>query len=176
MSSADQGAGGGLILSKPSVSLVVAVAENGVIGQDNRLPWRLPADLQHFKALTIGKPIVMGRLTWESLPGLLPQRRHIVVTRNPDYQAEGAVVVHSLQAALTEAGDVDEIMIVGGGQLYAEALPLAERVYLTRIHQSFDGDAFFPELDESWLVTERQDHQADQKNPYDYSFLTLKRV
>lgn len=162
-------------MAQPRISLIVAVAENGVIGKDNRLPWRLPADLQHFKKLTIGKPIVMGRLTWESLPGLLPQRKHIVVTQNAAYQAEGAVVVHSLQAALSEAGCVDEVMIVGGGQLYAEALPLASRVYLTRIHQAFDGDAHFPEPGDDWRVKAQQDHQADQNNPYDYSFLILER-
>ncbi|MCF6280613.1 MAG: dihydrofolate reductase [Candidatus Polarisedimenticolaceae bacterium] len=163
-------------MARPTISLIAAVAENGVIGKDNRLPWRLPADLQHFKRLTMGKPIVMGRLTWESLPGLLPQRRHIVVTRNQSYRAEGAVVVHSLQAALEEAGSVDEIMIVGGGRFYAEALPLAQRIYLTRIQQTFDGDAYFPELNDDWHVTAQQDHQADQKNRYDYTFLTLERT
>lgn len=162
-------------MAQPTLSLIAAVAENGVIGKDNRLPWRLPADLQHFKRQTINKPIVMGRLTWESLPGVLPQRKHIVVTRNMDYQADGAVVVHSLQAALDEAGAVDEIMIVGGGCLYAEALLLADRIYLTRIHQTFEGDAFFPTLSDDWRVMAQQDHLADQKNGYDYSFLILER-
>ena len=160
---------------QPQISLIAAVAENGVIGRENQLPWRLPADLQHFKKLTIGKPIVMGRLTWESLPGVLPQRKHIVVTRNLAYQAEGAVVVHSVSAALAEAGNVEEVMIIGGGRFYAEALPLVNRVYLTRIHQVFEGDAFFPELEKGWIVLDQQDFQADQKNPYNYSFLTLER-
>ncbi len=162
-------------MAQPTISLIAAVAENGVIGKDNRLPWHLPADLQHFKRQTINKPIVMGRLTWESLPGLLPQRKHIVVTRNMSYQADGAVVVHSLQAAIDEAGAVDEVMIVGGGGLYTEALLLADRIYLTRIQQAFEGDAYFPALDDDWQVTEQQDHLADQKNGYDYSFLTLER-
>ncbi len=146
-----------------------------MIGKDNRLPWHLPADLQHFKRQTVNKPIVMGRLTWESLPGLLPQRKHIVVTRNVSYQADGAVVVHSLQAAMDEAGAVDEVMIIGGECLYTEALLLANRIYLTRIHQAFEGDAFFPVLSDDWQVTEQQDHFADQKNSYNYSFLTLER-
>lgn len=162
-------------MSQSSISLIVAVTTNDVIGNENRLPWRLPADLQHFKRMTVGKPIVMGRLTWESLPGLLPQRKHIVVTRNKSYQADGAVVVHSLEAALEEAGAVDEIMIVGGGCLYAEALPLASRIYLTKIHQTFAGDTYFPKLGDEWQVTEQQDHSADEKNQYKYSFLTLER-
>ncbi len=161
-------------MSHPSISLIVAVSTNDVIGNENRLPWRLPADLQHFKRMTVGKPIVMGRLTWESLPGLLPQRKHIVVTRNKSYQADGAVVVHSLEVALEEAGAVDEIMIVGGGCLYAEALPLANRIYLTRIHQEIDGDTYFPQLGDGWQVVAREDHRADKKNRYDYSFLTLE--
>ncbi len=161
-------------MNPPSISLIVAVTTNDVIGNENRLPWRLPADLQHFKRMTVGKPIVMGRLTWESLPGLLPQRKHIVVTRNKNYQADGAVVVHSLEAALEEAGRVDEIMIVGGGCLYTEALPLANRIYLTRIHQEIDGDTYFPQLDDAWQVVAREDHRADKKNRHDYSFLTLE--
>jgi len=162
-------------VNRSSVSLIVAVTTNHVIGNENRLPWRLPADLQHFKRLTVGKPIVMGRLTWESLPGLLPQRKHIVVTRNKSYQAEGAVVVHSLEAALDEAGAVDEIMVVGGGCLYAEALPLADRIYLTRIHTQFDGDTFFPALSDEWQIVACEDHRADQKNSSAYSFLTYER-
>lgn len=161
----------------PRISLILAVAENGVIGKDNKLPWHLPADLKHFKAMTLDKPIVMGRLTWESLPGLLSRRRHIVVTRDADYQAQGAEVVHSIDEALAAAGDVPEIMIVGGSVLYAEMLPRAQCIYLTRIHQSFEGDAFFPEPDPAmWREVEHEDHPADQNNPYPYSFITLERL
>lgn len=163
--------------ARPRISLVLAVADNGVIGRDNRLPWHLPADLRHFKALTVDKPIVMGRLTWESLPGLLPRRRHIVVTRDAGYRAEGAEVVHSIDEALAAAGDVPEIMIVGGSVLYAEMLPRADRIYLTRIHHLFEGDAYFPDPDpQIWREIEREDHASDQKNSYSYSFITFQRV
>ncbi len=159
------------------ISIIVAMAENRVIGNDNSLPWHLPADLKHFKAMTVGKPIVMGRKTWESLPGKLPDRTHIVVSANSDYQAEGCVVVHSLEQALTAAGDVPEVMIVGGAMLYAQALPLADRLYLTLVEMQVDGDTRFPEYDaEQWQEVERQRYPADDRNPYAYSFVTLSRV
>jgi dihydrofolate reductase len=162
---------------QPMISIIVAMAENRVIGNDNSLPWHLPADLKHFKAMTVGKPIVMGRKTWESLPGKLPDRTHIVVSANSDYQAEGCVVVHSLEQALTAAGDVPEVMIVGGAMLYAQALPLADRLYLTLVEMQVDGDTRFPEYDaEQWQEVERQRYPADDRNPYAYSFVTLSRV
>jgi len=152
------------------------MAENRVIGIENRLPWRLPADLQHFKALTMGKPIIMGRKTWESLPGLLPGRHHILVTGNRDYRAEGCTVVNSIQGALAAAGDAPEVMIVGGAALYAQMIPLADRIYLTQVHTEVDGDALFPEYDSSqWIEVERQRHEADEKNPTAYTFVTLVR-
>jgi dihydrofolate reductase len=158
------------------VSIIVAMAPNGVIGHDNRLPWHLPADLRHFKAVTMGKPMIMGRRTWESLPGLLPGRRHIVVTHNSGYQADGAEVAHSLEEAIATAGDVEEVMIVGGGNLYAQALPLADRIYLTQVDMEVEGDAFFPALDESqWLELESEAHPADEKNPFPYRFRMLGR-
>jgi dihydrofolate reductase len=160
-----------------NLSLIAAMSDDRVIGRDNRLPWHLPADLAHFKRLTLGKPIVMGRLTWESLPGLLPQRTHIVVSSNPEYRADGASVVSSLDAAISLAGDADEVMVVGGASLYAEALPLVSRMYLTRVHADVDGDTRFPAYDETeWRVTAREAHAADARNPHAYTFLTLERA
>ena len=161
---------------KPLISLIAAIADNGVIGLDNRLPWRLPADLRHFKALTLGKPIVMGRKTWESLPGLLPQRRHIVVTSNPGYQAEGCEVVHSLEQALAAAGAAAEVMIIGGARLYEQALPQARRMYLTLVHAQVAGNVFFPPYDtQPWVERERVEYEPDKENPYPYTFQTLER-
>jgi dihydrofolate reductase len=161
---------------KPLISLIAAVADNGVIGLDNRLPWRLPADLRHFKTLTLGKPIVMGRKTWESLPGMLPQRRHIVVTSNPGYEAVGCDVVHSLEQALVAAGDTPEVMIIGGARLYQQALPHARRMYLTLVHAQVAGNVFFPAYDaQLWTERERVEHRADAENPYPYTFLMLER-
>ncbi len=162
---------------KPKISLIAAMARNGVIGRDNRLPWRLPADLQHFKALTLGKPMVMGRRTWESLPGLLPGRRHIVVSRNPEYRADGADRVSSVDEAIRLLQASPEIMIVGGAQLYAEILPNADRLYLTRVEAEVTGDAKFPEVDwNQWRETARESRPADESNPYDCTFLTYDRV
>ena len=162
--------------NRPRISLIAAMADNRVIGQGNRLPWHLPADLRHFKALTVGKPIIMGRRTWESLPGLLPDRPHIVVTRNPAYRAEGCTVAHSVEEALAAAGDVPEVMIVGGADFYAEMLPHADRIYLTLVHAQLEGDAFFPEYDPAeWEQLEREDHAPDERNPCPYSFITLQR-
>jgi dihydrofolate reductase len=156
--------------------MITAMARNGVIGQDNRLPWRLPADLQHFKSLTLGKPILMGRNTWESLPGILPGRRHIVVTRNQGYQAPGADVVHSVEEALAAAEGEPEIMIVGGSQFYAQMLPRADRLYLTLVDADVTGDVHFPEIDwQQWQEVDRQAHSADEKNAYDYTFVNLVR-
>ena len=152
------------------------MADNRVIGRDNGLPWRLPADLSHFKALTMGKPMIMGRLTWESLPGLLPGRRHIVVTRDRAYSAEGCLIAHSLDEALAAAGEAEEVMVVGGAMLYREALPRADRIYLTLVHGEFAGDARFPEFDLSgWHEASRESHEPDDRNPHPYTFVTLLR-
>lgn len=153
------------------------MARNGVIGRDNCLPWHLPADLKHFKALTMGKPLVMGRKTWESLPGLLPGRRHIVVTRNPAYVAAGAETAHSLEEAIALASDAGEVMVVGGANLYAQALSLADRIHLTLVDAEFDGDTHFPEIEPAdWTETERERHPADEKNRWPYIFTTLVRA
>lgn len=166
------------MLTPPAkLSLIAAVADNRIIGRGNALPWRLPADLAHFKAMTMGKPMIMGRRTWESLPGLLPGRRHIVVTRDRDYRAEGAEIVHSLDAALACAGADVEMMLVGGAQLYAQALPLARRMYLTWVHTQVEGDVRFPDYDTgAWREIARETHPADERNPYPYTFVTLQRT
>ncbi|MEE9357801.1 type 3 dihydrofolate reductase [Candidatus Vondammii sp. HM_W22] len=160
-----------------TISLIAAMAENRVIGRDNSLPWCLPADLKHFKVLTIGKPIVMGRKTWESLPEVLPDRHHIVITDNESYRAAGCSVVHSVEGALAAAGDAPEVMIVGGAAFYQQMLPLAQHLYLTLVQAEVEGDAWFPAYDaDDWRELAREHHTADEKNPYAYTFLTLQRV
>jgi dihydrofolate reductase len=160
----------------PNLSIIAAMSNSRVIGRDNALPWRMPVDLARFKRLTLGKPIVMGRKTWESLPGLLPHRTHVVLTHDRDYQAEGGLVVHSLSEAIALVGDAPEIMVIGGANLYAQALPLASRMYLTVVDGEFEGDAFFPAYDgQEWEETSRERHAADAHNPYSCSFLTLQR-
>ena len=157
--------------------MIWAMARNRVIGRDNRLPWHLPADLRHFKELTLGKPIIMGRKTWESLPGLLPDRRHIIVTRQQDYVARNAETAPDLESAIALAGDVDEVMIVGGASLYARALPLADRLYLTFIDADIDGDTRFPAWETgAWVQTADDPHPPDDRNPFGYRFVTLERV
>ena len=159
------------------ISIIAAMAENRVIGRNNHLPWHLPADLKHFKQLTLGKPIIMGRRTWESLPGVLPGRLHIVISANRTCRAaEGCRLVSSFAEALEAAGDVPEVMIVGGALLYRQALPLAQRMYLTIVHTKVEGDAYFPEFESGeWYELERESHLPNDRNPYAYSFLTLLR-
>ena len=163
-------------MSKPALTVIAAVAGNGVIGLDNRLPWHLPADLRHFKALTTGRTVIMGRRTWESLPDKfrpLPGRHNIVVTRNAGYQAEGAAVVTSLSAAVA-AAQSDEAFVIGGAELYAAAMPLADRLQLTEIDAAFDGDTHFPVIDRrEWCETAREAHR-DETGP-GYAFVTYER-
>jgi dihydrofolate reductase len=159
------------------IALIVAMAENRVIGRDNRLPWRLSADLQHFKRVTLGKPVVMGRRTRESIGGPLPGRDNIVVTHAMDYAADGARVVHSIDEALRAAGDAEEIMIIGGAGLYEQTLDRAARIYLTLVHAAVEGDVRFPCIDpDVWRVTSSETFRADDRNQYDYSFKVLERV
>lgn len=159
----------------PRVAIVAAIARNGVIGHGGRLPWHLPDDLRHFKRLTLGRPIVMGRRTFESLPGLLPDRTHVVVTRDPSYVAHGAVVVQSLDAAIAAAGG-DEVLVVGGAELYAQALPRAARLYLTLVDAEVEGDAHFPPIDRGeWREIAREEHGADAKHAFPFAFVTLER-
>jgi dihydrofolate reductase len=161
----------------PILCLVAAIAENGVIGLDNRLPWHLPADLAHFKQLTLDKTILMGRRTWESLPGLLPRRRHIVLSRDPSFRPEGCLIADSLDAAIEAAGPVPELMIVGGAALYAETLPRAGCLYLTLVHARIEGDTRFPTWDAGdWLEVSRVERPADARNAFAMTFLELRRV
>ena len=153
--------------------LIYARAENGVIGRDNALPWRLPADLKRFKALTMGKPMIMGRKTFESFPSPLPGRRHIVLTRDADWQADGAEPVSSVEEALALAGE-GEVAVVGGAEIYRLFLPLAERVELTEVHGNFDGDTVMPGLDEHWVEQARAEHAASDGRPA-HAFVTLTR-
>ena len=160
------------------VSFVVAVAENGVIGQNGELPWgRLPADLQHFKRLTLGHPVVMGRKTFDSLGRALPKRPNIVVTRQADWSAPGCETAPSVVAALARARELDEeVCVIGGGEIYREALPAADVVYLTEVHHSFAGDASFPALSPTdWREETRERHEADEQHAYAFSFVTLRR-
>jgi len=158
------------------ISLIVAMDRNRLIGRGNALPWHLPADLAHFKSLTLGKPIIMGRKTYESIGRPLPGRHNIVISRNPAFNAPGCTVVASVEAALAAAGEVDEVMVIGGAQLYAELLPRAQRIYLTRIDADFDGDAWFPPVDDAtWQEVACSTQTADERNPFSYSFVTLER-
>jgi len=153
----------------PRLSLIAAVAANGVIGNGNALPWRLPEDLKHFKALTLGHPVVMGRKTFESIGRPLPERRNLIVTRNAAYAAPGCETVASLHAALAACRDADEIFVIGGAQIYAEALPLAARLYLTEIQKEFPGDARFPEIDRrEWRETARARHRSSAGLGFDF--------
>lgn len=161
----------------PLVSCVVAVAENGVIGRDNGLPWHLPADLRRFKALTMGKPMLMGRRTWESIGRPLPGRRSLVLTRAAGWRAAGAEGVHSLGEALAAAGDAPELVVIGGAEVFRQALPLARRVYLTIVHAHVEGDVRLEPFEErAWHEIERSEHPADERHAYAMTFRTLERA
>ncbi len=157
------------------ISLVVAAADNQVIGRGNELPWRLPADMQHFRAVTMGHPILMGRKTFESIGTALPGRRNIVLSRGAPIPVPDVETVASLEAALALCGDA-EIMVIGGAQIYASVLPLAQRIYLTQVHAQPEGDAWFPVLDlAQWQEVAREARPADARNAFDLSFVTLER-
>ena len=157
-----------------SLFLIYARAANGAIGKDGTLPWHLPADLKRFKALTMGKPMIMGRKTFASLPGLLPGRRHIVLTRKERWDSTGAEVVRSVEEALAAAGE-GEVAVIGGAAIFDVFMPLADRVELTEIHADFEGDVFMPPLGPEWEVAGREDFEADGETPA-YSFLTYTRI
>ena len=158
-------------------SLIVARARNGAIGLANAMPWHLPADLAHFKRTTLGHPVIMGRRTWESIGRALPGRRNIVVSRTPGFRAPGAEVVGSLAAAWEAVRDADEAFVIGGAQLYADALPQADRIYLTDMAGEVEGDTFFPALDaRQWRETLLGEHPADERNRFALRFLLLERV
>jgi dihydrofolate reductase len=156
-------------MAHPRISIIAAMASNRVIGIANTLPWRLPEDLKHFKALTLSHHILMGRKTFESLPGILPGRTHVVITRSPDLQVPGCIVANSIEEAIAIASNDEEIFFIGGADLYQQALAHADRIYLTEIQQDFDGDARFPEFDRTiWLETRREKHQAENGLPFDF--------
>jgi len=158
------------------ISLIAAMARNRIIGKDNDMPWHLPADLAHFKRVTMGKPVIMGRRTYESIGFPLPGRKNVVITRNADYAPEGIVIVDSIEAALSEVGDAGEVMIIGGGQLYREMLPYADRLYLTQIQADIEGDTEFPDYTVfEWKEIDREVYEADDKNAYDLEFVTLEK-
>jgi dihydrofolate reductase len=159
------------------ISIIVALAENGVIGSDNRLPWHLPDDLKRFKALSLGKPIVMGRRTFESIGRPLPGRTNIVVSRRPGLAIEGTVVAQSLDAALAAAGTAPEVVIIGGAEIFRQALPRTDLIHLTRVHARVAGDVVFPDLDPGkWRETAVEHHAADERHQYAFTFVTLQRA
>ncbi len=159
------------------IAIIAAMDPNRLIGDGDRLPWRLPADMRHFRALTMGKPTIMGRRTHESIGRVLPGRRNIVLSRNPAYRAPGCEVVANLEQALGICKGADEPMVIGGAQLYAAALPRANRMYLTLLHGSFGGDTWFPQYDyRQWREISREDHAADADAPCAFSFVDLERT
>jgi len=161
-----------------TLSLIWAMADNRVIGIENRLPWKLPADMKWFRQNTMGKPIIMGRLTFESFGAKpLPGRRNIIISRNPAYAADGIETYSSLEEALKATQNDDETMVIGGMSIYKQALPLADRLYMTQVHASVEGDAWFPEFDlQHWREAERRKYPADENNPYSYSFVVLNKA
>ena len=159
------------------ISIIVATDKNGVIGLDGDLPWHLSADLKHFKEITMGKPLVMGRKTHESIGRPLPGRKNIVLTYSKEFKAEGCEVVHSLNDAFKAAGDVNEVMIMGGSGIYDQSLTRSDRLYLTEVHADVKGDVYFPEFDKGeWVEREREEHFADDRNDFDYSFVVMERA
>jgi len=160
-----------------TISIIVAASQNGVIGANNRLPWRLPADLKRFKQITLGHPILMGRKTFDSLGKPLPGRTNIVITRNKDLKTCGALTAPSLEDAIRLCRDDEELFLIGGASIYEQALPLADRIYLTLIHQDFEGDTLMFNLDKTtWKEVSRQDFSANADNSFPFSFILLERV
>lgn len=160
------------------ISMIAAMAANRVIGRNNKMPWHLPADLKHFKQVTLGKPVVMGRKTFESIGRVLPGRRNIVISRSLPDDPKGAEWVQSLDEALTLLGGAEEIMIIGGGEIYRQCLSMASRLYLTEIDLITEGDAFFPDYHSvaQWQLSSDVLHLADAENPYQCRFITLERT
>jgi len=159
------------------ISLIVAMSENRVIGRDGGLPWRLSADLRRFKRLTMGHHIIMGRKTFQTIGRLLPGRTSVVLTRRTGFHAGGAVVAHHIEEAKGLAAGDDEVFVIGGGEIYREALPSVDRIYMTLVHASIEGDTFFPELQpDDWQIVEQSRHAADDRNEYEHSFLVYHRA
>jgi len=158
-------------LSAPRLTFIVAVADSGVIGRDNTLPWHLPDDLRHFKRQTLGKPVLMGRKTCDSLGKPLPGRQNIVLTRDTNYHRDGVTVVHDVDAALAAAGEAPEVMVIGGAELFRVLQPRAGRVHMTRVHGNIAGDVFWPPLDpRDWQLTGSEPHPADERHAHAMTF------
>ena len=158
------------------ISIIAAVADNMVIGNKNSLPWKLPADMEYFKKNTLGKTIIMGAKTFESIGKALPNRKNIILSYDKNYKAERCIMVTSIEEALKEVREDEEVMIAGGASVYKQFLPLANRLYLTFIHHDFEGDVYFPKFDiNEWKEIKRIDNQSDEKNLYSYSFVILER-
>ena len=159
------------------LSLIVAISDNHVIGRDGQLPWHLSADLKRFKKLTMGHHIIMGRKTFDSIGRLLPGRTSIVLTRQADWSVDGVLTAADLETARLLAGDDDETFIIGGSQLYQLALPMVERLYVTQVHATVEGDTYFPAITTAeWQLQDQQDHLADEKNDHAYSFMIYHRT
>jgi len=167
-------------MDKPTpmhLTMIAALAENGVIGKDNQLIWRFPNDLKRFKKLTLGHHVLMGRKTFESVNRPLPGRTNVVITRQKDYQAPGCIVVHTLEAALRKAENDPQPFVIGGAKIYELALPYADSMELTHIHHSYEGDTYFPEWDpKAWELVAREAHSADEKHPHAFEYRTYQKV
>lgn len=161
---------------KSKISLIAAMSENRVIGRDGQLPWHMPADLAHFKRLTMGHHVIMGRRTFESMGKALPGRTNIVITRQQGWRADGVMVAHTLDEAVEASRQEDEVFVLGGAEIFRLAMPRARRIYLTLIHARIEGDTFFPEIDERlWKLVSDERHEADQRNAHAYSFQRYER-
>ena len=162
---------------KQQITMIAAVAENNALGKNNELLWHLPDDFKRFKALTTGHAIIMGRKTFESLPGLLPNRQHIILTRQKDYKQSGCIICHSLENALKLTEKDQQPFIIGGGEIYSLAMPFATRLEITKVHHRFEADAFFPVIDtNTWELTEAVFHAKDKKHAYEFDYLTYDRM
>lgn len=158
------------------ITIIAATAQNNALGKDNKLIWHLSDDLKRFKSLTLDGHIIMGRKTFESLPGILPKRKHIVITRNPEFQQEGVVVVQSLEQALEVVPSDEVAFVVGGGEIYAQTINITDKIELTRVHYNFEADTFFPEIDlDKWELVSSEFHPKDEKHQYDFTFETYLR-
>ena len=161
---------------RTKLSIICGMDRNRLIGNNNALPWHLPADMAFFKQTTMGKPVLMGRKTWESIGRPLPGRRNIVISRNPNFKPEGCETADSIEAALELAAEHPEAMLMGGSSLYEQTQDIADTLYITEIHHVFEGDSWFPEIDQAlWKEVSREAHKADEKNPYDYAFVKYLR-
>lgn len=157
--------------------MIVAMADNRAIGKDNELLWHLPDDFKHFKAITMAKPILMGRKTYQSIGRPLPGRKNIVVTRDAAFTADGVLVVNSIGAALDAVKDDAEVMVIGGASFYRQMLPLADRLYVTHVHHRFDADTFFPEIDtDQWRLVEQTEYAADERHAFSFSFIEYQKI